>query len=58
MFSILVDVLEGGEDMVEIFVTLIIYGTKTFAQVPLKLQPAVHAELLAMGLNDDGTPIV
>lgn len=50
--------LEGGDNMVEIYVTLIIYGTKTFANVPVKLQPAVHAELLSMGLNDDGTPIV
>lgn len=44
--------------MVLVFVTLIIYGSKTFADVPVSLQPAVRAELLTMGLDENGVPIV
>lgn len=44
--------------MVEIFATLIVYGTKTFSDVPVSLQPAVKATLLVMGLDQDGNPIV
>lgn len=51
--------LGGGDDiMVLVFVTLIIYGSKTFSQVPVSLQPAVRAELLTMGLDENGVPIV
>lgn len=51
--------LRGGEDtMVLVFVTLIIYGSKTFADVPVSLQPAVRAELLTIGLDENGVPIV
>lgn len=57
MLSLLA-LLEGGDNMVELFATLIIAGTRTFAQVPVSLQPAVHQVLLDLGLNDDGTPIV
>jgi len=44
--------------MVLVFVTLIIYGSKTFSQVPVSLQPAVRAELFTMGLDENGVPIV
>ena len=44
--------------MVLVFVTLIIYGSKTFSQVLVSLQDAVRAELLVMGLDQDGNPIV
>lgn len=44
--------------MVLVFVTLIIYGSKTFSDVPVSLQPAVKAELLTMGLDENVTPIV
>ena len=44
--------------MVLVFVTLIIYGSKTFNDVPVSLQNAVRAELLAMGLDENGAPIV
>lgn len=43
--------------MVTIYVTLIIRDAKTFSQVPAKLQPAVEAELLQLGLDRDGNPI-
>jgi len=51
--------LRGGENtMVLVFVTLIVYGSKTFADVPVSLQPAVRATLLSMGLDENGVPIV
>lgn len=48
----------GGEKMVTVYVTLIIRGAKTFDQVPAKLQAAVKAELLEMGLDENGVPVV
>ena len=48
----------GGDNMVLVFVTLIIYGSKTFAQVPASLKTAVKAELLTIGLDENGKPIV
>jgi len=55
-----VKLLLGGceNTMVLVFVTLIVYGSKTFSQVPVSLQPAVRAELLTMGLDENGVPIV
>jgi hypothetical protein len=47
----------GGGTMVTVYVTLIIKGYKTFAQVPVNLQPAVEAELLQLGLGTDGKPL-
>ena len=44
--------------MVLVFVTLIIYGSKTFSDVPPSLQDAVRAELLVAGLDENGDPIV
>jgi len=44
--------------MVMVFVTLIVYGSKIFADVPLSLQDAVRAELLVMGLDENGVPVV
>ncbi|WP_264373537.1 CD1375 family protein [Paenibacillus psychroresistens] len=44
--------------MVAIYVALIINGRRTFSQVPVSLQPAVHADLLALGLDDNGQPLV
>lgn len=45
------------KSMVAVYVTLIINGRRTFADVPKKLQPAVKAELEAMGLDENGHPI-
>jgi len=44
--------------MVEVFATLIVYGTRVFSDVPVSLQPAVKALLLTMGLDENGDPIV
>lgn len=43
--------------MVLAYVTLIIHGVKTFAQVPNKLKEDVRATLYAMGLDENGKPI-
>jgi len=43
--------------MVLVFATLIIYDSKTFSDVPVSLRDAVKAELLTMGLDENGNPI-
>jgi hypothetical protein len=58
MFRFVCWLLLGGDEMVELFVALIIHGTRTFSQVPLKLQDAVRAMLLTLGLDENGVPIV
>ncbi len=58
MFSLICKILLGGEDrMVEVYVTLIIHGMRTFSQVPKRLQPAVKELLASMGLDENGNPI-
>lgn len=49
--------LKGGVNMVDIYVALIIHGRRTFASVPASLQPAVKAELAALGLGENGQPL-
>jgi hypothetical protein len=58
MLSIISMVLRGGEIMVDGYVMLIIAGRRTFAQVPARYQTAVHLDLLALGLDDDGNVLV
>ena len=43
--------------IVSVYVTLIIAGRRKFAQVPKNLQPAVKADLEAMGLDENGQPL-
>ncbi len=40
--------------MVDLYVALIIAGRRTFAQVPTRYQDAIRADLLALGLNENG----
>ncbi len=49
----------GGVRMalVDVYVALIIAGRRKFEQVPVNLQPAVEAELSALGLGTDGKPL-
>jgi dihydrofolate reductase len=42
--------------MVAVYVTLIVYGRRTFDSVPDQLKEAVKADLFAMGLDTDGIP--
>jgi hypothetical protein len=44
--------------MVDVYVALIINGRRIFAQVPAKYQDAVRADLLALGLDENGNPMV
>ena len=43
--------------MVEVYVTLIINGRRTFESVPSKLQNAVRERLEELGLDEDGKPL-
>ena len=58
MFYILIHLLIGGENMVALYVALIINGRRTFQQVPDKFKTAVHEDLAALGLDDNGNPVV
>ena len=44
--------------MVALYVALIINGRRTFQQVPEKFKAAVHEDLVALGLDDNGNPVV
>lgn len=48
---------EEKKIMVDLYCVLIVNGRRTFDQVPKKLQPAVKAQLAAMGLDENGNPI-
>ncbi|MEC1716587.1 CD1375 family protein [Schinkia azotoformans] len=50
-------IIKGDDIMVTVYVTLIIKGYKTYAQVPANLQPAVEVELGQLGLGTDGKPL-
>lgn len=52
----------GGDSMfsqalIDVSVTLIIVGKRTFAQVPAVIQSDVKATLEALGLGTDGQPL-
>ncbi|RTE05544.1 hypothetical protein EJQ19_24975 [Paenibacillus whitsoniae] len=57
LWDVLIAVLRGGDYMVTVYVTLIVKGYKTFAQVPVNLQPDVKTELAALDLGTDGKPL-
>lgn len=57
MFYILSKILIGGSNMVALYVALIIAGRRTFSQVPEKFKAAVKADLEALGLDENGTPV-
>lgn len=43
--------------MIDMYCALIIAGRRTFSQVPAKYQEAVKADLLALGLDENGNPL-
>ncbi|MNV23296.1 hypothetical protein D3C71_1143050 [compost metagenome] len=47
----------GGDIMSVVYASLIVKGVKTFAQVPVKLQPEVKSYLAAMDLDENGNPV-
>ena len=57
MFYFLVRILIGGEKMVALYVALIINSRRTFEQVPAKFKEAVEADLVALGLDENGLPV-
>lgn len=46
-----------GDNMIDLYVVLIIAGKRTFAKVPDRYKDAVREELLALGLDENGDPI-
>ena len=44
--------------MIDMYVALIIAGRRTLAQVPAKYQESVRADLLALGIDENGNPAV
>lgn len=57
MFYILVKILIGGDNMVALYVALIINSRRTFEQVPDKFKEAVKVDLESLGLNENGYPV-
>jgi len=52
-------IMKGGEnDMVAVYVALIIHGRRTIEQVPTSLRTSVLAELATLGLDGYGKEIV
>ena len=54
---ILLSMMKGEIPMVEVYTTLIIVGRKKFSSVPTQLKGAVKANLLALGLDENGNVI-
>lgn len=57
MFYILIQFLIGGNNMVALYVALIINSRRTFSQVPAKFKEAVKEDLAALGLDENGNPV-
>ena len=46
-----------GDNMIDLYVALIIAGRRPFSKVPDRYKDAVREELLALGLDENGDPI-
>jgi hypothetical protein len=57
MLSFIIFIITGGITMVDLYCALIIAGRRTFNQVPIRYQDAVRADLLALGLDENGNSI-
>ena len=57
IFYFITRLLIGGNNMVALYVALIINERRTFAQVPSKFKEAVKADLNALGLDENGVPV-
>ncbi len=49
---------QKGDNMIDLYVALIIAGRRPFSRVPARYQDAVREELLALGLDENGNPII
>ena len=54
---ILYAIRQKGDNMIDLYVVLIIAGKRPFSKVPARYQDAVREELLAIGLEENGNPI-
>lgn len=54
---ILYAIRRKGDNMIDLYVVLIIAGKRPFSKVPARYQDAVREELLALGLEENGNPI-
>lgn len=52
LINILLNLVGKGEDMVAVYVALIINGRRKFSSVPARLQDEVKADLIALGLEE------
>lgn len=57
LFRFIIKLLLGGDDMVSVYVALIINGRRTFDSISPKLKDAVKADLEALGLDENGNPV-
>ena len=48
---------QKGDNMIDLYVALIIAGRRPFSKVPDRYKDAVREELLALGLDENGDPI-
>lgn len=58
MVNWLIKKITGGIKMIDMYVALIIAGRRTLVQVPAKYQEAVRADLLALGIDENGNTAV
>lgn len=56
-FFYTLNLMKGGENMVAVYVALIIYKRRTINTVPARFKEAVMADLTALGLDGNGDPI-
>lgn len=56
-YRLILKIIIGGDDMVSLYVALIINGRRTFDSVPDKLKDAVKADLRSLGLDENGNPL-
>lgn len=52
VFLLLEILIKGGEEMDVVYATLIIYGKRTFAQVPMCLKERTKKCLLDLGMGE------
>lgn len=57
LFFYTLNLMKGGENMVAVYVALIIYKRRTIKTVPARFKEAVMADLTALGLDGNGDPI-
>ena len=65
VLKIIIEILKGGINMVDLYMALVIAGRRTcnpenkeVTQVPTRYRDIVTEELAAIGLDADGNPIL